>query len=47
MARSKRGDNRLDWNWPEEGRPATMYSDDPEEQAFFAELDAGKPASPE
>ena len=46
MARSKRGENRLDWDWPEEGRPATMYSDDPEEQALFAELDAWNPRDP-
>lgn len=46
MARARRNDNRLDRDWPDEGSSAIIYSDDPQEQEFFAELEAWDPRDP-
>jgi len=49
LARARRNDNRLDWDCPDEGSSGIIRSDDPEEQEFFAELeawDARDPSSP-
>jgi len=43
MASARRNANRLDWDWPDEGSSGIIYSDDPQEQELFAELEAWDP----
>ncbi len=46
MAIARRNANRLDWDWPDEGSSGIIYSDDPQEQELFAELEAWDPRDP-